>query len=108
LNEPDSNAAQLVMAHHLLAPPLLLYECANALWRRSAERPATGSGACRAGLMEVKLAWLAPPIGLVLALAIAIDQPVHDCAYLAIAEAEGARSLRRTSGLSTRRDRAVG
>jgi predicted nucleic acid-binding protein len=79
-----------VTAHHLLAPPLLPYERANDLWRlvRLGTLRPDQAAAVLAIIMELKLTWLAPHFELVLGLAIAIDHPVYDCAYLAIAEAE--------------------
>jgi predicted nucleic acid-binding protein len=91
LNESDSHTARRLTAHQLLAPPLLPYECANALWRHvrlGTVRP-DQAAAVLAIIMEVKLIWLAPSIEQVLALAIAVDHPVYDCVYLTIAEAGG-------------------
>ena len=81
----------------LLAPELLALECANALWKKVRRREITLSDASVAleqvlgGFIELR-----PSATLSRAafrLAADLDHPVYDCAYLALADAEGVEFL---------------
>jgi predicted nucleic acid-binding protein len=95
LYEPDRDLAYALFERNLLAPDLMLIECANAFRSRVAR------GSLPAD--EVQLAWsticeapvrISPAVGFLdeaLALGLAIGHPVYDCVYLALAIASGTR-----------------
>jgi predicted nucleic acid-binding protein len=95
LDEDDSPLARALAQRELSAPDLLWSECANALWRWAR------TGALPGRIAHQRLAALrrAPvtltPTGRLLdralTLAIEIDHPIYDCAYLALALAQGAQ-----------------
>jgi predicted nucleic acid-binding protein len=93
LNEPDSPAAAAVGARQdLIAPDLLLAEVANALWRsvRIGRLPSDAAHSAVSRLPR-ELARLAPGAGLIgraFEIATALDHPVYDGFYLALAERE--------------------
>ena len=104
--EPDRDLAYALLEGSLIAPDLMLIECANAL--RS--RVARGSLAAQ----DVQLAWAticeapvrisaaAELLGEALVLGLALEHPVYDCIYLALAIASGCRVV-----TADRRFRAV-
>ncbi|HEX3210654.1 MAG TPA: type II toxin-antitoxin system VapC family toxin [Geminicoccaceae bacterium] len=93
LHEPDRDLAYALFDGILLAPDLMLIECANALRSRAA-RGSVGVG-------EVEPAWtticeapvrISPAVEFIdeaLALGVALEHPVYDCIYLALAIASG-------------------
>jgi predicted nucleic acid-binding protein len=92
--EPESPAADAVRAtHDLIAPDLLLLECANALWRLtrrgaiSADQAAKGLEAIQA--VPMTLAPSPPLARRAQAHALELDHPIYDCLYLAVALAYG-------------------
>jgi len=78
----------------LLAPDLLLLEAANALWKKLMRREITAREPIRAIdlLMAsgLDLRPSGPLLGRALTLARRSRHPVHDCLYVALAQAEGA------------------
>ncbi len=87
--EPDSEAAVALTGAALTAPDLLLPECANVLWKRISR----GELAVDEALLAVHALAMAPvtivPSRDILAdalrLSAALDHPVYDCLYLALA-----------------------
>ena len=90
-SEDGSAAANALLGYPgLAAPELILSEVGNAIWRKRR--------AGEVGLVEVQpsdirqfVARLEPTVAFVdraLALAFAMNHPVYDCVYLAMAEAE--------------------
>ena len=89
LDEPGADAAAALRGETLIAPELWLVEAANALWRRARR------GEMSEAQAKERLTWLcgapvsAAPIGRDLlaaaGLASALDHPVYDCLYLALA-----------------------
>ena len=77
----------------LLAPDLLLPEAANALWKKLMRREIIAREAAQAIdlLMAsgLDLRPSGPLLGLALTLARRLRHPVHDCLYVALAQAEG-------------------
>jgi predicted nucleic acid-binding protein len=97
--ERFSEAARgwVVAADALLAPELLSFECANALWKKARVGELTVQDARSAlerivgGFIELRastsLASTALDLGMEL------NHPIYDCAYVALAEAENAAFL---------------
>lgn len=90
IREPDSYAAlELVARHRLAAPELLAIECTNAIWLQARKRrltPVEARGAL-VDLLAVAIDFtpdhlLAPAA---MSLAVDLDHPAYDCAYLALA-----------------------
>ncbi len=93
--EELSDAADRLLAsdHELAAPDLLLVEAGNILWKKArlGEISPADAGAVLADLAGgvLTLRPSAPLASRALAIAHELDHPVHDCLYLALAEAEG-------------------
>lgn len=90
----SQEASDLVANEVLVAPDLLLIECANALWAMACRKQLTPANA-EAALAAIE----ATPIRVVpsrahvttaQAIAFELDQPAYDCLYLATALAERA------------------
>src|SRR3990167_2668000 len=94
VGEDDSeDALKLRDRHQLVAPDLLVAECANAFWKKARRRELTADEAVLAcqglALTDVILkdmTGLSAPAG---TMAIAFDHPAYDCFYLALSAAEG-------------------
>ncbi len=91
--EAGSVTALALRRHRLVAPDLLTMECANILWKKVRRGEMTAPEAtvaagllARAGIELVPMRDLLAPA---LALAIRLDHPAHDCAYLALGSAMG-------------------
>jgi predicted nucleic acid-binding protein len=95
IDEEGSEAASLLAGESLSAPELLLAECANALWAKARRREMTGEEVLeRLALLRSAPVRLVPLEELVedaARLAVALDHPVYDCLYLALAVREGTR-----------------
>ena len=97
ITEPDSGIARELAAsdEDLHAPRLMASEVANALWRKArlSEVKRGDIGTMLAWVPEMPVRWSADEtIGADAArLALALDHPVYDCVYLALAHRIGAR-----------------
>mgnify|MGYP000988090324 CR=1 FL=1 len=94
LNEPDSMAAEAVLAgHRLTAPDLLVVECANAIWTRIRRRTLSPAEARAvfSDLLAIDIDYEADHglAAAALSLAADLDHPVYDCTYLALALERG-------------------
>lgn len=91
VHEEGSDAAERLLEgdNELRAPRLLASEIANALWRkvRLGEIARSDAGAMMAAVAEMPLRWSADETlcAEAVRLAIALDRPVYDCVYLALA-----------------------
>jgi predicted nucleic acid-binding protein len=89
--DETGSAAALSLLHgpQLLAPDLLMPECANILWKKVARAELKpDEGALAAELLQRADVELVPTRGLVaeaLGLAVALNHPAYDCTYLALA-----------------------
>ena len=89
--EDDSDIARETIARgeDLYAPRLMSSEIANALWRKArlGEIERTDAGAMLASVPEMPVRWAADEVVCADAvrLALALDRPVYDCVYLALA-----------------------
>jgi predicted nucleic acid-binding protein len=86
-------ALDLLRDHAILAPDLVLHECANVLWKKVRLGEFTGEEAQVAAQIlqraDMELVPSRPLIDAVVDLAVRLDHPAYDCAYLALACAEG-------------------
>lgn len=92
VSEPDSEAAVALTDATLTAPDLLLPECANVLWKRISR----GELALDEALLALHALAMAPVtivpsrdiVDDALRLSAALEHPVYDCVYLALASRE--------------------
>ncbi len=97
VDEFDSGAARALAAsgQELHAPRLMVAEVANALWRKARQDQIerADAGAAMAALSDMPIRWNDDEtVGADAArLALALDHPVYDCLYLALAHRIGAR-----------------
>ena len=91
VDEPDSDAARELMAsgQELHTPRLMACEVANALWRkaRAGQIERADAGAALASMIDMPLHWNDDETvsADAVRLALALDHPVYDCVYLALA-----------------------
>ena len=96
VDEPDSDAARELAAsgQELHAPRLMASEVANALWRkaRAGQIERADAGAALALMTDLPLRWNDDETvsADAVRLALALDHPVYDCVYLALAHRIGA------------------
>lgn len=94
LQEQHSSVAEEFLAQDLLAPELLLVECANVFWHKVSQQEMDAAVAEIAlrGIFGVGIEFVADEALLLRALAMAnqIKHPVYDCLYAALAELRGA------------------
>ena len=90
VEEPGTAVALSLLRHRLFAPDLLVVECANVLWKKVRRRELGSAEALFAArLLQRADIELYPMRGLLESateLALALDHPAYDCAYLALAE----------------------
>lgn len=83
-------AASLLEACRLVAPDLLIVECANILWKKARRSEISWEIALVTGRalerIEVELVPMRSLMSRSLELASELDHPAYDCAYLALAE----------------------
>lgn len=91
VQEPGTDDALALRRHHLLAPDLLVAECANILWKKQTRGEVTADeAAAAASLLEradIDLAPMRPLLNAATRIAISLDHPAYDCVYLALAQA---------------------
>ena len=96
VDEPDSDVARELAAsgRELHAPRLMASEVANVLWRkaRQGQIERADAGAAMALLSDMPVRWNDDEtVGAdAVRLALALDHPVYDCVYLALAHRIGA------------------
>ncbi len=97
--EEDSESANrlAVGAEDLLAPRLMASEVANTLWRKArlGEIGRDRAGVLMAALTEMPVRWNVDETlcADAIRLALALDRPVYDCVYLALAHRVGAQVI---------------
>lgn len=97
--EEGSDAADQLLAGNddLYAPRLMASEIANTLWRkvRLGEVEPAQAGILMAAVSEMPLRWYADETicADAVRLAVALDRPVYDCVYLALAHRIDARMV---------------
>ncbi len=89
VTEEGSEAAAELASQELIAPAILLGECANALWAKVRRRElSAGEALERLAALQtvpVELVSLDSFAGEALGLALQLEHPVYDCLYLALA-----------------------
>jgi predicted nucleic acid-binding protein len=84
-----SEALALRRKARLIAPDLLIAECANILWKKFQRAELTGDEAQLAARLlqgaEIELSPMRSLVGAATSVAIALDLPAYDCVYLALA-----------------------
>ena len=97
--EEDADAAQelATSGHDLHAPRLMASEVANTVWRkaRTGEIERRAAGVLLANVPDMPVRWAADETvsADAMRLALALDRPVYDCVYLALAHRIGAVML---------------
>jgi predicted nucleic acid-binding protein len=93
IEETGTKEALSLRRHRLLAPDLLAIECANILWKKVRRREVTEDEAVLAARLLARADIEFEPMRALLEsatkLAVLLDHPAYDCAYLALAEARG-------------------
>lgn len=91
VQEQGTEEALKLRRHHLLAPDLLIAECANILWKKSARGELTAKEAEAAASLlartDIDITAMRPLLSAATRLAISLDHPAYDCFYLALAQA---------------------
>ncbi len=96
VDEEHSDLADQLLdgGHQLFAPRLLASEVGNAIWRkaRAGELEPSVAGALAAAIPEMAVRWVEDEAVCADAvrLSLALDRPVYDCVYLALAHRIGA------------------
>jgi predicted nucleic acid-binding protein len=90
IEEPGTREALSLRRHRLFAPDLLVAECANILWKKTGRNELTLQETLLAARLlqraDIELAPMRALLEPATRLAIALDHPAYDCAYLALAE----------------------
>ena len=91
IDEPGTDQALLLRRHSLAAPDLLVPECANILWKKFRRRELSEDEANLAERLlqrsDIRLEPMRSLWEAMTSLALALDHPAYDCAYLALAQA---------------------
>ena len=88
--EPDTAEAILVQRRFaLVAPDLLMAECANVLWKKVGRGEISGEEASIAARVleqaDIELVSMRGLLGASVGLAVELAHPAYDCAYIALA-----------------------
>ena len=88
-------ALSLLNGNVLVAPDLILTECANILWKKARRRELSAAEAHFAARLiegsDLQLREMLPFFAASIELAIQLDHPAYDCIYLALALKENLR-----------------
>jgi predicted nucleic acid-binding protein len=90
-------ALELRRRGRLIAPDLLVAECANILWKKARRGELSREEALLAARLlqgaEIELLPTLPLLDAAAAIAIELDHPAYDCLYLALASAKDCRFI---------------
>jgi predicted nucleic acid-binding protein len=93
IDEPGTREALSLRRHRLLAPDLLVAECANILWKKVRRKELSEDEAVLAARLlaraDVEFAPMRALLEPATRLALALDHPAYDCTYLALAQLRG-------------------
>jgi predicted nucleic acid-binding protein len=91
--EPGTDAALALLGCRLLAPDLLIAECANILWKKVRRGDLAETDAVFAGRLieqaDIELVPMRPMLHHAVRLSLSLFHPAYDCFYLALAETHG-------------------
>jgi predicted nucleic acid-binding protein len=91
VSEPGTQEALALRQHRLIAPDLLIAECANILWKKVRRQELlTSEGIWAVQLLaraDIDLESARPLMERATRLAIDLAHPAYDCVYIALAEA---------------------
>jgi len=91
VDEPGTEPALLLRRHRLVAPDLLVPECANILWKKVRRQELSEAEAMLAARLlqraEVQLQPMRHLLEPATKLAVTLGHPAYDCTYLALARA---------------------
>lgn len=91
VDEPGTEQALLLRQHSLVAPDLLVPECANILWKKVRRGELSEHEAILAARLlqrsDIRLEPMRSFWEAMTSLALALDHPAYDCAYLALSQA---------------------
>lgn len=92
VQESGTNEALSLRRHELLAPDLLVAECANILWKKVTRGELLLNEASAAAQLlenaDIELAPMRALLHSATTLALRLNHPAYDCLYLALAERE--------------------
>jgi len=95
IEEPGTIAALGLRRHRLLAPDLIVAECANILWKKVRRHELSREEATLAARLlaraEIELAPMRRLLEPATKLALQLDHPAYDCTYLALAADQACR-----------------
>lgn len=93
IQEAGATEALALRKHALLAPDLLVAECANIFWKKTVRGEMMPEEASAAALLlekaDIELAPMRTLLESATKLAIRLNHAAYDCVYLALAEREG-------------------
>ena len=96
----------------LIAPELLIAECANILWKKARRKElSVDEAVLAAGLLhgaEIELLPTRPLFEAAARIAIDLDHPAYDCLYLALADANDCRFVTADEGFARKLKRRGG
>ncbi len=89
--EEEGTAEALALRHQqLIAPDLIIAECANILWKKARRNELSAEEATFAGRLlanaDITLVSTQPLMDAAIEIAVLLDHPAYDCMYLALAE----------------------
>jgi predicted nucleic acid-binding protein len=91
--EDGTEEAVALRAFPLLAPDLIIPECANVLWKKVQRGNLPAEGARNAALalqgVNIELIPMQSLLGSAMEIALTLQHPAYDCFYLALARREG-------------------
>jgi predicted nucleic acid-binding protein len=104
VHETGTQEALSLRQHRLVAPDLLVAECANILWKKVRRKELSQDEAVLATRLltraDIELAPMRPLLESATKLAISLDHPAYDCIYLALALLRGCEFVTADESLS--------
>ncbi len=90
IEEEGTAEALTLRRQHLIAPDLIIPECANILWKKVRRDELSAEEASLAGRLlanaDIELVPMRPLMDAAIKIALLLDHPAYDCVYLALAE----------------------
>jgi predicted nucleic acid-binding protein len=112
VEESGTKEALSLCRHRIVAPDLLVAECANILWKKVRRKELLEEEAVLAARLLARADIALEPMRALLEpatrLALALDHPAYDCVYLALAEARGCEFVTAADGSLSRKTLPAG